>query len=918
MQIHRLSPEEALKALGTSDQGLTGVEAARRLDEFGFNELRAAEKIPYLAMLGRQFTHFLALLLWAAAALAFVADWMKPGGGMDLLGWAIVGVIVVNALFSFVQEYRAERAIVALRRLLPLHVKVVRSGEIRETLAFNLVPGDLVILAEGDRVPADGRVIGAAQFRVNNAPLTGESSPKTRRAEAAKEGGLLESANVVFAGTTVLSGTARAVIFATGMNTEFGKIAHLASGVEAELSPLQREIVKVTRLIAALSVGIGLAFFGLGVAIGRSFWENFIFAVGILVANVPEGLLPTVTLSLAVGGQRMAKRKALIKNLPSVETLGCATVICTDKTGTLTENRMAVTRAYIDGREVQTSGGALYSEAGVAATPDLLAKWALVFAIAKGCNNARRRDDRGGAASAYVGDPTEIALLQFASAVLPHEVEVSPRVQEFPFDADRKRMTTVHVAASGQRVAYVKGAPEMLLPLCRLVLRNGSATPLSEGERGEILGHLNAFAGAGLRVLGLAYRDLPEGALPTAVEELERGLTFVGLVAMIDPPRPEVPEAVERCKRAGIKTVMITGDNSRTALAIARAIGMVRGENAAVLEGVRVESMRDEELKVALDNPELVFARMTPTQKMRVVSVLKEMGEVVAVTGDGVNDAPALKKADIGIAMGIAGTDVAKEAADIVLLDDNFATIVNAIEEGRAVYDNIRKFVTYILASNIPELVPYLVSVVLRIPLLLTVVQILGVDLGTDMLPALGLGAEPPDARTMDRPPRSKDERLLNLPLLARSYLFLGPIEAAAAVGAGLWYLSDGGWQWGMRLPSESPLYRQATTVCFAAIVLCQAANVFACRTKWASSFSVGLFTNRLLLWGVAVELCILGLIVYHPVGHRIFGTAPFDGRFWWPLLIFAALLLLADEARKGLARRHGMDRNLRYQEGTA
>jgi sodium/potassium-transporting ATPase subunit alpha len=917
MQIHRLSPEEALKALGTSDQGLTGAEAARRLDEFGANELRAAEEIPYLAMLGKQFTHFLAILLWAAAALAFAADWMKPGEGMDLLGWAIIGVIVVNALFSFVQEYRAERAIVALRRLLPLHVKVIRSGEIRETLASNLVPGDLVILAEGDRVPADGRIIGAAQFRVNNAPLTGESIPKARRVEAAKEGALLESANVVFAGTTVLSGTARAVIFATGMNTEFGKIAHLTSGVEAELSPLQREIVKVTRLIAALSVGIGLAFFGLGMAIGRSFWENFIFAVGILVANVPEGLLPTVTLSLAVGGQRMAKRKALIKNLPSVETLGCATVICTDKTGTLTENRMAVTRAYIDGREVEASGGTLYSEVGVAVTPDLFVKWALVFAIAKGCNNARRRDDRGGAASAYVGDPTEIALLQFASAALPHEVEVSPRVQEFPFDADRKRMTTVHVAASGQRVAYVKGAPEMLLPLCRFVHRDGKATALEEAERGKILDHLNAFAGAGLRVLGLAYRDLSEGALPTSVEEIERDLTFVGLVAMIDPPRPEVPGAVERCKRAGIKTVMITGDNSRTALAIARAIGMVRGECAMVLEGVRVESMRDEELKVALDSPELLFARMTPTQKMRVVSVLKEMGEVVAVTGDGVNDAPALKKADIGIAMGIAGTDVAKEAADIVLLDDNFATIVNAIEEGRAVYDNIRKFVTYILASNIPELVPYLASVVFRIPLLLTVVQILGVDLGTDMLPALGLGAEPPDARTMDRPPRSKDERLLNLPLLARSYLFLGPIEAAAAVGAGLWYLAGGGWKWGTALPAGSLLYRQATTICFAGIVLCQVANVFACRTRWASSFSVGLFTNRLLLWGVAVELCILGLIVYHPVGHRIFGTAPFDGKFWWPLLVFAALLLLAEEARKGVGRRHDMARNLRYQEGT-
>jgi sodium/potassium-transporting ATPase subunit alpha len=328
--------------------------------------------------------------------------------------------------------------------------------------------------------------------------------------------------------------------------------------------------------------------------------------------------------------------------------------------------------------------------------------------------------------------------------------------------------------------------------------------------------------------------------------------------------------------------------------------------------------MRDEELRVALEEPEVLFARMTPTQKMRVVSILKEMGNVVAVTGDGVNDAPALKKADIGIAMGIEGTDVAKEAADIVLLDDNFATIVNAVEEGRAVYENIRKFVTYILASNIPELVPYLASVIFRVPLLLTVVQILGVDLGTDMFPALGLGAEPPDAQTMDRPPRSREERLLSFPLLARAYLFLGPIEAAAAVGGGLWYLADRGWEWGMGLPQGSPLYKQATTVTFAAIVLCQVANVFACRSPRVSSFSLPLFTNRLLLWGVAVELFILGLIVYHPLGHRVFGTAAFDGRFWLFLLVFAALLLLAEETRKGLIRRYACGRSLRYQEGTA
>lgn len=918
MQIHRLTPEEALRALGTTGQGLSEAEAERRLSEFGPNELRAADRIPVLAMLGRQCTHFLALLLWAAAALAFVADWMKPGEGMDLLAWAIVGVIGVNALFSFVQEYKAERAIIALRRLLPMRVKVLRSGEIREVSAPMLAPGDVAILAEGDRVPADGRVIAAVQFRVDNAPLTGESLPKTRTAEAATEGPLVESANVVFAGTTILSGTARVVIFATGMNTEFGKIAHLTAGVEAEMSPLQQEIRKVTRLIAAISVGIGLVFFGLGVLIGRSFWENFVFAVGLLVANVPEGLLPTVTLALAVGGQRMAKRKALIKNLVSVETLGCATVICTDKTGTLTENRMAVTRLYIDDREIRVSDGSVTTEAGGPVASDLLKQWAPLFAIAVGCNNAGRRHGEDGAASTFVGDPTEIALLECAAALLPNGPGVSPRVGEFPFDADRKRMTTIHATAPASRVAYVKGAPESVLPICRFVFRDGRATLLGEAEREAIVNRLNAFAESALRVLALAYRELPEAAQPPSMEEAERDLTFVGLIAMLDPPRPEVPEAVVRCRKAGIRPVMITGDNSRTALAIGRAIGMVRAEKALVLEGSQVEQMQDEELKAALADPEILFARMTPTQKMRVVTLLKEMGEVVAVTGDGVNDAPALKKADIGVAMGIAGTDVAKEAADIVLLDDNFATIVGAIEEGRAVYENIRKFVTYILASNIPEIVPYLASVVFRIPLLLTIVQILAVDLGTDMLPALGLGAEPPDANTMDRPPRSRDERLLNFPLLTRSYLFLGPIEAAAAMSAGLWYLTSGGWEWGVDLSATNLLYRQATTVTFAAIVICQVANVYVCRSQRGSILSMGLFTNRLIVWGIAVEISILGLIVYSRIGHRIFGTDAFEAGFWWLLIVFAVLLLLAEEARKGIVRRLDAGRGLRYQEGTA
>jgi sodium/potassium-transporting ATPase subunit alpha len=917
MQIHILTPEEALKALGSSDQGLSDEEAARRLAEFGPNELRAGDRPRLLPMLARQVSHFLAILLWAAASLAFVAHWLNPGEGMDLLGWAIVGVIAVNALFSFFQEYRAERAVMALRRLLPNLVKVVRSGEVREAPASGLVPGDLLLLEEGDRVPADGRIISAAQFRVNDASLTGESVPRMRRPEAVAGGTLLDSPNVVFAGTDVVSGTARVVVFATGMNTEFGKIAHLTSGLDSEMSPLQREIVKVTRVIAAFSIATGVGFFGLGVVIGRSFWDNFVFAVGILVANVPEGLLPTVTLALAVGGQRMAQRRVLIKNLPAVETLGCATVICTDKTGTLTENRMTVARVYLDGRTSDVSEGRLPGGPGGPVLADRLGSWSALVAIASGCNNARRGRSGAGAEPTFVGDPTEVALLEFVSASGLAPPAPGARVQEFPFDADRKRMTTVHLLPDGRRVAYVKGAPELVLPLCRRSLCNGREVPLDDDERASIVEQLNTFAGEALRVLALALRELPGDASAWSMMDVERDLTFVALVAMMDPPRPEVPEAVARCKKAGIKVIMVTGDNSRTAAAVARAIGVVGAGNPLIVEGRQAEAMSDDELRAALASPEIIFARMTPAQKMRVVTILKEMGHVVAVTGDGVNDAPALKKADIGIAMGIAGTDVAKEAADIVLLDDNFASIVNAVEEGRAVYDNIRKFVTYILASNVPEIVPYLAFVLFRVPLLLTVVQILGIDLGTDMLPALGLGAEPPDAGTMAREPRSRDERLLNLPLLARSYLFLGPIEAAAAMGAGLWYLTDAGWTWGTPLPPRSPLSMEATTVAFAAIVLCQVANVFVCRSPRAPSLSFGLATNRLLVWGVAVELLLLAVIVYHPLGQRIFGTAPFAARFWPVLIGCAAVLFVAEEGRKAVLRRVEAARRLRYREGT-
>jgi sodium/potassium-transporting ATPase subunit alpha len=869
MKINNLKKEEVLRNLVTSENGLTEEEAKRRFSEFGPNEIKEAKKTPLFIRFLKQFIHFLAILLWIGAGLALLSEYLHPGEGMLTLGLAIIGVIFINAVFTFIQEYRAEKSIEKLRLLLPFYVKVIREGKEKEIPAREVVPGDLIILLEGDKVSADSRLIDTTYLMVNNAPLTGESEPVPLQHEPC-EGELIESRNIAFAGTTVVSGSGKAVVFATGMRTEVGRIAHLTSAVEAGLSPLQKEIVKVTRIIAFLATVMGIAFFFIGQFIGKSFWENFIFAIGIIVANVPEGLLPTVTLSLAMGSQRMAKRKALIKTLTSVETLGSVTVICTDKTGTLTQNKMEVKQIWtIDNQQ---------------STIHLLMK------IAYFCNNAKFIEGQ------YKGDPTETALLKYARENFG-DIETE-RISEMPFDSERKRMTTVNIT-DGHGFAFTKGAMESVLPLCNRILVNGEKAPLDEAHKKQIIDAYHSLMDRGLRVLTFAYREMKESNIGS--ENIENNMVFTGLIGIEDPPRPEVPDAIRKCHEAGIKIIMITGDGSRTALAIAREIGLLKG-HPVVIEGHNFVRMSDRELREKLSEKEIIFARMTPKHKMRVVSILKEEGERVAVTGDGVNDAPALKKADIGIAMGIAGTDVAKEAADMILLDDNFATIVNAIEEGRAVYENIRKFISYIFSSNIPEIVPYLAYVLFRIPLPLTIMQILAVDLGTDMLPALALGAEKPTRELMRQPPRDPGERLLNFKLLSRAYLFLGPIEAAAGLFGFFYVLKSGNWQWGEMLPSNNLLYMQATTACLTAIIVTQVANVFACRSFRESVFSIGFFSNKLIFIGIAFEIVLQLFIVYHPWGNAIFSTSPIPLSVWLVLIPFAVVLFAAEEARKLMA----------------
>ncbi|MGE0387781.1 MAG: cation-translocating P-type ATPase [Gammaproteobacteria bacterium] len=877
MRIHQLEPQDVGARLRSGPGGLSSAEARARLAEYGPNTLESVRPTPVRLLLAHQFTHFFAIVLWFAAALAGWSALRDPGSGMGTLAIAIAGVIAINGLFSFWQEFRAERTAAALRRLLPHTVAVLRDGALCTVPARDLVPGDVIELAAGDQVPADCRLISGEGLRVDASCLTGESVPQPKSALAcpAEDGDW--SPNLLLAGTNVATGSGRALVYATGVQARFGRLARLTETTQKARSPLAREIARLARIIAVVATLLGAAFFAIGAAVGIDLRDNLMFAIGIIVANVPEGLLPTFTLALAMGAQRMARRNALIRHLPSVETLGSTTVICTDKTGTLTQNRMQVRALLLGGRE--------YGMEAVAADPAHVERYRELFDALRLCHGLRRRAD-----GTWLGDPMEVALLE-AGTHACGRVQAAERIGEAPFDAARMRVGTLDRLGTTVRL-HVKGAVETVLPLCDRMRADGESLPIHARLRREIEDAQAHLATRGLRVLAVAARAARADLAPEAQES---ALELLGLVALEDPPRPEVPEAVSRCRQAGIRVIMVTGDHPQTALAIARQVGIVTGSEPALVTGERLRRMRPTELQLALDAPEIVFARLEPEQKLLIVQALQRKGHVVAVTGDGVNDAPALKQADIGIAMGASGTDVAREAADMVLLDDNFASIVAAVEEGRTVYANIRRFLTYILASNVPEVVPYLGFALFAIPLPLTVIQILAIDLGTDMLPALALGADPPRADAMRTPPARR--RLLDAALLARAYLWLGVWEAAAAMTAYFALLHRGGWSYGEVLAPGSVLYRQATTVCLGAIVIMQVANVFVCRADRTGFAATGLTTNRLLFAGIALEIALLGAIAWSGWGHAIFGTATPPASAWWPVLPFALALLVAERA---------------------
>ena len=850
--------------LETAPRGLTSAEAATRLAVEGPNALPVQRKTPAWRLLAAEMVHFFALLFWVAGGLAFLA-------GMPQLGIAVFVVIVLNGLFAFVQEQRAEHAAEKLRDLLPRQVTVVRDGATKQVPAEDLVTDDVVLLAEGDRVSADLRLGRVHALAVDTSALTGESV-----ADHPAPG------DHAYAGCFIVEGEAQATVVATGARTRLAGIAKLTQSQRPAPTPLRRELDRVSRIIAAVAIAVGVAFFSIALLLGTPASNGFLFAVGVTVAVVPCGLLPTVTLSLAMGAQRMAERRALVRHLEAVETLGSTTFICTDKTGTLTQNEMSVVEIWMPDGTATVQGNGYEPTGEITCTPPAchgsLADLALA---ARRCSSGQAvlKDGQWVAQ----GDPMEAALDAFAHRAgvdVIAEIRAAPERARFPFDARRRRMSVV----AGNRV-LVKGAPDAILSRCQL---QPAATDA-----------LRRLAGRGLRVIAVATRAVTARA-PTTAEEAERNLTLLGLIALEDPPRPGAAAALAACRRAGISVAMITGDHPDTALAIAREIGL-SASNDRVLTGHELPADQAR-LGELLDQDGTVVARVTPEDKLRIAEALQARGHVVAMTGDGVNDAPALREAAIGVAMGKSGTDVAREAADLVLLDDDFGTIIAAVEQGRSTFANIRRFLTYHLTDNVAELAPFVVWALSggTFPLAIGVLQVLALDIGTDVLPALALGAEPPTRHILDRAPTRG--HLIDRKLFARAFAILGPVEATIGLATFVISLLAAGWWFGQPFPT-GPAMLAASGAAFTAIVFGQVSNAFACRSTVRFAWQIPLRDNRLLIGAILAELAMLAAFLYIPPLGHLLGQSPPSLAGVLAAALAAPAVLAADTVHKRITR---------------
>jgi len=897
-----LDVKEVFEALETSPKGLTSEEAKKRLAKYGLNILVEKRRTPVAY---KFLTHlkdlFSVLLIFASVLSAIVGMWDMSS--------MILAVVIANTVFSLFQEWRAEKAMETLKSWMPEYAKAFRDGELKKILVKEIVPGDVILLEEGDRVPADSRLVQAFDLWTNNVPLTGESEPQPRTTEPVtiEDNAYLDVPNLVFMSTSISKGQGKAVVVKTGKSTKFGQIASLTLAIEDAPSPLQKEIAYTAKYDLILAVAVGAIFFAIGYLwLHITFIESVLFMIGVMVCCVPEGLQVTVSSALAINVLKMLKENVLVKRLSSVQTLGSVTVICTDKTGTITKGEMTVRKIWIPDTIIEVSGVGHepigeFTNKENPLTKDEASSIEKLLEISALCNGAKIEPPSDSNRSwNVVGDPTDGALLV---AALKYGINIktalvqNPIVHIMAFDSARKKMTTIH--RNGRKIAFTKGAPRSILSICDRVLNNGKIDPLTNDRLKAAELRIRELAEEGLRVIAIAYRQLEENE---DFGHVERNMIFVGLAAMKDPPRPEVKEAVRLAKQAGVKIVIITGDYGPTAQVIAEEVEIVDQKNARIIRGVDLEAKSDREIVDEVRKGNVIFARVSPEQKLRIIKVLRAKSEIVAVTGDGANDAPSLREADIGVAMGVSGTDVAREASDMVLLDDSFASIVKAVESGRTIYENLRKFIVYVFAHNFAELVPYLLYVTLGIPLPLLVIHVLAIDLGIDVIPSLALSREPAEAGIMKELPRGVNERLFSGKVFLRS-LYVGLIIAMGAMIGCLNAWRAGGWYLGGPNPSDL-VYLKGITMTFAGIVVGQVGNVIACRTNKVSIFKTSVKSNKWVWVGIICQLAIVSSIIYVPFLQGVFQTTSIDLIDWAYLALIALIVIFAEEVRKALSRR--------------
>ncbi|NSW86580.1 MAG: cation-translocating P-type ATPase [Syntrophobacteraceae bacterium] len=867
---HLVSSQENFRDLESSPEGLSSQEAAKRLAQYGLNELREkARRTPFMMFLD-QFRDFMILVLMAAAVVAGLT-----GEPTDSI--AIAVIVVLNAVIGFVQEFRAEKAMAALKNMAAPSATVLRDAMTETLPASSLVPGDVVLLEAGKIVPADLRITEAVRLKIEEAALTGESVPADKQSEALEDPGLPlgDRTNMAYKGTFVTYGRATGLVVATGMDTEIGRIARMLQDEEEVKTPLQKRLAQFGKKLALAVLVLCAIFFAAGMARGEPLMLMLLTAISLAVAAIPEALPAVVTIALALGARKMVKQNALIRKLPAVETLGSVTYICTDKTGTLTVNRMAVEEIYADGRIIH-GGEAEDPASGMDHGGILLAAMAL--------SNDASSDKDGN----VIGDPTEAALFSFARdhGYRKDVLERSfPRVAEIPFDSDRKCMTTIHRREDGTHVSFTKGALEVLGERSvRIITAQGP----ERFDRDRILTLGERMAGGGLRTLGIGMRlwsSLPDDLTS---ESVERELTMLGIVGLMDPPREEAAEAVELCKSAGIRPVMITGDHQATAVAVAQRLGIINDEPGEVMTGADLENLPLEEFETRVENIR-VYARVAPEQKLKIIRALQDRGQYVAMTGDGVNDAPALRRADIGVAMGVTGTDVSKEAAHMILLDDNFATIVKAVKEGRRIFDNIRKFIKYTMTSNSGELWTLFLAPLLGLPIPLLPIHILWINIVTDGLPGLALAAEPAEKDVMKKPPRHPQESIFAHGL-GIHIIWVGLLMGVVSIGSQVWGIRTGTDNW--------------QTIVFTVLCLSQMGHVLAIRSESESLFSQGLFSNQPLIGAFALTFALQMATVYVPVLQPVFHTAPLTLHELLVTLGLSSVVFLAVEMEKIVRRR--------------